>query len=382
VQGGVGVKIDLEIRRGVEVVRTPRVQQLEGIFDIAPSRQSGRVWQHRFSLPEPWNIGVIVGPSGSGKSTLARQAFGNQLVERWDWPADKSILDGFADSIGIREITGLLCSVGFSSPPAWMRPFAALSNGEQFRVNLARTLAQMPELAVVDEFTSVVDRTAARIGSAAVAKAVRKRNQKFIAVTCHYDVLDWLEPDWVYEPHRQKLTVNNEPGGSRGLLWRRPQIELEIVRAYPSAWKLFAPHHYLSGRVHPSAKCFVGQVRLDDDAGAFQPAAFVAALPFPHPSRPGWREHRCVCLPDFQGVGIGNALSEFVAGLFVSEGKRYRSTTGHPAMIRHRARSPLWRMIRRPSFGTRHRGLAGKWMGSAARLTAGFEYVGPASKTT
>lgn len=44
-----------------------------------------------------------------------------------------------------------------------------------------------------------------------------------------------------------------------------------------------------------------------------RPAAFAGVLPFPHPIRPGWREHRLVCLRDFQGVGIGIALSESIA---------------------------------------------------------------------
>jgi hypothetical protein len=381
--------IDCKITRGVEIARTPRVRQLEGIFDVPPSERSERAWHHRITLPDAWSIGVIVGPSGSGKTTLAREMFGQQnpsaqlpapnadvsLVNAWPWPNDKSLLDGFPAAMGIRDITALLCSVGFSSPPAWVRPFAALSTGEQFRVHLARTLAEMPRLAIVDEFTSVVDRTAARIGSAAVAKAVRARKQQFIAVTCHYDVLDWLEPDWVYEPHTMKLTLNSEPGGSRGLLWRRPEIELEIIRVFPAAWNIFKPHHYLSGRLHPASRCYLAMVRLDDDAGEARPAAFVAALPFPHPRRPGWREHRCVCLPEFQGVGIGNAMSECIAGLFTARGKRYTSATSHPAMIAHRVRSPLWKMIRRPALGNRHRGFNGRITGSVDRMTAAFEFV-------
>lgn len=195
------MKIEKVIHRSVDVVRTPRVQQLLGIFDVPPSKRSEQSWRHEIDLPDDWNVGVIVGPSGSGKTTLAREAFGKELVSGWDWPADKSILDGFPTAMGIKDITGLLSSVGFSSPPSWVRPFHVLSNGEQFRVNLARTLAEMPDLSVVDEFSSVVDRTVAQIGSAAVAKTVRRRKQRFVAVTCHYDVLDWLEPDWVYEPH-------------------------------------------------------------------------------------------------------------------------------------------------------------------------------------
>ncbi len=193
------------IVREVAIERTPRVLKLEGLFDIPPSQRSEERWDVHFDLPEAWNVGLIVGPSGSGKSTLARELFGGRLVSAWDWPEHQSILDGFPAGMGIKDITELLSSVGFSSPPSWVRPFRVLSTGEQFRVNLARTLAEMPELAVVDEFTSVVDRTVAQICAAAVAKSVRRRDQKFVAVTCHYDVADWLDPDWIFQPHTGKL---------------------------------------------------------------------------------------------------------------------------------------------------------------------------------
>lgn len=348
-----------------------RSSQAAGMFDLPPGAGS----QNEFSvqiptLEEGWNIGVIVGPSGSGKTTIARHAFGSQIVRQWNWPVDQSLLDGFPLGMGIKEITQLLGSVGFSSPPAWLRPFHLLSNGEQFRVNLARTLAEMPDLAVVDEFTSVVDRTVAKIGSSAISRAVRQMRRRLVAVTCHYDVLPWLEPDWVLD---MADGTTDFPGES-GRRLRRPRIEMEVIRADRSAWKLFSRHHYLSGRLHPSAKCFVGLIEN-------QPAAFVAVLAFPHPIRSGWREHRCVCLPDFQGVGIGNAMSEFIASLFAATGKPYRSVTSHPAMIRHRLRSRLWRMSRPPSrcrigHRTDQRYAGFDRSSSWRRMTASFEYVG------
>lgn len=344
---------------------------MQGLFDVAPAGISEQVWNVSIDPPAGWLIGVIVGPSGAGKSSIARDLFGSALVEKWDWPADRSILDGFPKSMGIKEITGLLSSVGFSSPPAWVRPFGVLSNGQQFRVNLARTLAEKPELAVIDEFTSVVDRQVAQIGSAAVAKAVRLRKQKFVAVTCHYDVIDWLEPDWIYEPHTNRFECKSP---DREFLRRRPKIELRICRVDKAAWKLFKGHHYLSADLHPSAQCFVGLVNQT-------PATFTAVLPFPHPIRPGWREHRTVCLPDFQGVGLGNRMSEYVASLYAARGRPYFSTSSHPSMIRHRAKSPLWRMTRKPQFsGERHRGGSGVRMGKATaidRLAASFEFIGP-----
>jgi hypothetical protein len=43
-----------------------------------------------------------------------------------------------------------------------------------------------------------VDREIAKVSAYAIAKAVRRTAKRFIAVTCHYDVLDWLKPDWVF----------------------------------------------------------------------------------------------------------------------------------------------------------------------------------------
>jgi hypothetical protein len=239
----------------------------------------------------------------------------------------------------------------------------------------------------------VVDRTVAQIGSAAVARTVRKNNLQFIAVTCHYDVLDWLEPDWVYDVAACSMLrscdacVALDRRSSKGATqasqlqapdreclrrYSRPKIDLEIIRTDRSAWPRFKPHHYLSGALNPSAACYVGLVKD-------QPAAFTAVLPFPHPTHSGWREHRTVCLPDFQGVGIGNAMSEFVASLYRATGRPYTSTTSHPAMIHHRAKSPLWRMSRKPGLtGGGRRFSLMRRTAAIDRLTAGFEYVGPA----
>lgn len=362
----------IDCLRSTPIVRTARVLQLEGLFDVPPTECSEVRFTVDLPLDErPWQIGLIVGPSGCGKTTIARELFPDAYVHGFNWPTERSLVDAFPAALGIKEITGLLSSVGFSSPPSWLRPFRALSNGEQFRVTIARALAEQPDLAVVDEFTSVVDRTVAQIASAAIAKTIRRRaNGRFVAVACHYDVIDWLQPDWLYEPAIDRFTWRS--------LQRHPSLELEICRVDRAAWKLFAHHHYLSIDLVPSAQCFLGRVRGE-------PAAFTAVCHFPHATHLAYREHRTVCLPDFQGVGLGNAQSEFVASLFAATGRRYYSSTSHPSMIRHRAASPLWKMHRPPSLASPHVGLArdGRKRGVAAavnRYTAGFAYVGPPAR--
>lgn len=107
-------------------------------------------------------------------------------------------MDDFPENLSVSEITTALCSVGFASPPDWLKSYSCLSQGEKMRVDIARTLLSEKQLAVFDEFTSVVDREVAQVASYAISKAVRRTKKQFIVVTCHYDVIDWLEPDWVF----------------------------------------------------------------------------------------------------------------------------------------------------------------------------------------
>lgn len=188
---------------------------------------------------------------------------------------------------------------------------------------------------------------------------IRAKKLQFVAVTCHEDVEAWLNPDWIYRPAENVFAWR--------LLRRRPEISLRVFRCHSSAWKLFAPHHYLSHSIMRSAVCFLATWRG-------QPVAFSSWIPFFGAGPPTRREHRTVTLPDFQGVGIGNALSALIASMWKALGYRATSTTTHPSMIRSRQKSPLWGMTRSQSLVgtndiTKH---------ASTRLTAGFEYVGPA----
>jgi ABC-type ATPase involved in cell division/GNAT superfamily N-acetyltransferase len=348
----------LTISVSAPIQRTARVQQVEGLFDLVPSRQAALHWDVSLPLEErPWQVGLIVGPSGCGKSTIARGLWPSQLAYEPAWPADRAILDAFPETLSIKEVVALLSSVGFSSPPAWLRPYHVLSTGQQFRARLAVLLAACPDLAVMDEFTSTVDRTVAQIGSHALAKTVRQRGQKFIAVTCHEDVEAWLKPDWVYRPDANAFAWR--------FLQRRPAIELRVCRVGREAWRVFKQHHYLSAALAPAAVCFA----------AFWNGRMVAFSAWVHALTPrgGKREHRTVTLPDYQGAGIGHALSTHLAAMWKALGHRASSTTTHPAFIAARQRSPHWRMIRAPSLAPRQ----GPFRHANKRLTAGFLYIGP-----
>jgi len=360
-------RVDLVVKS--PITKTARVLQASSMFDLPPTEASIERWSFDVDLPSSWNVGLIVGPSGAGKSTVARALFGDAVIDEgaFAWSSDRTIIDDFPAAMSVKEIIALLSSVGFSSPPSWLRPFAVLSTGQRFRVHVARALAEQRAITVIDEFTSVVDRTVAQIGSHAIARSVRQRGQRFVAVSCHSDIIDWLQPDWIIEMPSGTFTARSHR--------RRPDVALEIQRCDSSIWHAFAQHHYLNTDLHKGAACFVASI-------ASRPVAFAAVLSFPHQHVPGWRGHRTVCLPDFQGVGIGNKLSEFVAACYSATRKPFRSVTSHPAMIRYRNASPLWAMVREPSRVVGLSKTRGKeWLhrrNSCNRSTATFQFVGEA----
>lgn len=353
--------VDVVVESDIE--RSFRVEQIASMFDVAFEDKTRHRWRVDLDIErEPaWQIGVIVGPSGSGKTTIARAAFGDAFHTGFDWHPSRAVIDGFPEGLPTKAITLALSSVGFSSPPSWVKPYHVLSNGEKFRVELARLLLDDRPLVVVDEWTSVVDRTVAQVGSAAVAKAVRRGKKQLVALSCHYDILEWLEPDWVYDLRDQELS------------WarlQRPRIDLAVERRPAREWHMFAPHHYLSAAALPSAHCYIA-THKDEPVACVMVLAAIGRKNM-------WREARCVVMPDYQGLGIGGRLSDAVASLYRARGCRYRASAAHPALIAYWRKSPLWRIVGMARGGRhQHHGLRrARSAVSYGRSIVTVEYVG------
>jgi ABC-type ATPase involved in cell division len=361
--------VDLVVESSL--ARTPRVKQLEGMFDVPAQEKLRHEWHGEVPLDErDWNVGLIVGPSGAGKSSVSRQLFGEE--RRFGWTAG-SVIEDFDKKFSIQEVAEICSAVGFNTIPSWMKPFNVLSTGEKFRVELARHLLEGGDLIMVDEFTSVIDRQVAHIGCHAVQKHVRKRGKKFVAVTCHYDVIDWLQPDWVLEPVTMTFQWRS--------LQRRPPLDVEIARVDHAAWQLFAPFHYLTADLHRGAACFVLFV-----AGV--PASFAGVLHRPHAKVNDIKGvSRLVTLPDYQGLGLALILADKLGAAYKANGWRLHTYPAHPSLVRAFDKSPRWALHKKPGqfspslgktsslAGGQRRADGTQWnMGS--RPCAVFEYCG------
>ena len=162
-------------------------------YDISSGKVNSEIPD--FELPkEDFGIGLIVGGSGSGKTTILKKFQKAWLDFPVSWNKEKAIISHFGS---YEEGKEKLAAAGLNSIPCWVKPFRCLSNGEQFRANLARSIR---DGAIIDEFTSVVDRNVAKSCSVALSKYVKRNNIKGIVLaSCHYDIIEWLQPDWIFD---------------------------------------------------------------------------------------------------------------------------------------------------------------------------------------
>lgn len=362
------------------VTRSTRARQLEGSFDVPPRDTQRLRWHVELPIEtRPWQVGLITGPSGCGKSTLLRRAFGDVPDLAW---GTTGVVDDFAPTAKIADITAACSAVGFNTIPAWLRPYSVLSTGERFRVELARRLLDSsPDAPILlDEFTSVVDRQVARIGSDAVQRWVRKNDRQLVVATCHPDVEDWLNPDWVCEPIASHLDGGITPSTFYWRsLQRRPPVEVEITGATYAAWRLFAPYHYLTAQLNHSARCYMLWASIE---GEMRPAVFAGLLHRPHRApRDGavWGISRVVTLPDWQGLGLAFVLMDTLGAAYRAVGNQVHMYPAHPSLIRSFDRSPRWKLVGKPTIKSTQAGpnstTVQKWR-PGGRPNAVFRYIG------
>lgn len=194
--------ISFDFTKKSPIDETFRVSKIRSAFDYQ-NKESEEHFKGEIKLPESWQIGAIVGASGTGKTSIANKLFEKEINQKYEYN-HASVIDDMPSECSVEEITKMFYAVGFGSVPSWLKPFSVLSNGEKMRVELANRLLRN-ELSIFDEFTSVVDRNVAKTMCIATKKTMQKMpNKKLVVVSCHYDILEWLQPDWVFDTNEYR----------------------------------------------------------------------------------------------------------------------------------------------------------------------------------
>jgi GNAT superfamily N-acetyltransferase len=135
-------------------------------------------------------------------------------------------------------------------------------------------------------------------------------------------------------------------------------------------WKMFRQYHYLNGSLGAGVRCYCAVYQG-------KPIAFVAVAAV-RMKVSYYRVSRLVVLPDYQGVGVGKRLLNFIAELYTSQTKRpFYILTSNPQIIRGINKN--WKITR---FGHASQGSSRSEINhelknsiSRNRLTATMQYL-------
>lgn len=174
-------------------------------FGIA-REQTARTLAIDFEIPLTSGCGEIAcfsGPSGSGKSSLLRATVDELRRDQHNSVltleeielGEESVIDGFP-GLSIERAVEILSQCGLGEARILLQTPRELSDGQRYRLRLARAIVCHPTWLVADEFTAVLDRTLARVIAWNVRKMSRRTGIGVLIATTHQDILHDLKPDW------------------------------------------------------------------------------------------------------------------------------------------------------------------------------------------
>ena len=92
---------------------------------------------------------------------------------------------------------------------------------------------------------------------------------------------------------------------------------------------------------------------------------------------PGWRVHRLVVLPDFQGLGIATKFLEYLGDMYAYHERRLYLRTSHVKLINYFLHSKKWQGDGKLIHSHQDTGqLAGRKI-NEVRLSTSFKYIAP-----
>lgn len=308
-----------EVHLKSDVVKSFRGVKAGQSLDIDMEKKSEHNLEISADITSNYNVGLIVGASGSGKTTLAEEIFGKDCFKTV-LKDEEAVIDQFPKEYSYDEVASMLSGVGLTSVPCWIRPAYTLSNGQKARAECALQMAKSNiDLTIIDEWTSVVDRTVAKVMSHSISKHARKNDKKIILVACHYDIIEWLNPDWIIDCNKQSYEDRRELSQNEK---KKEKLTFTVKPTTGATWKYFSKYHYLNDRLVGGINQHYGLFHKDTQIGFI---SFNNYVPRRRSSGKGTQKfkmhfNRLVIHPDYCGFGLGIKFLNITAKDMVEQG--------------------------------------------------------------
>lgn len=163
------------------------------------------------------DVVYVTGQSGSGKSVILRElqslmAKDGQTVASIDdfvFQDDTNVIDQLGKTTS--DALGLLSMAGLNDAYLFVRKPSEMSDGQKYRLKIAKLIESGADVWVADEFGAVLDRVTAQVVASNLQRAARAAGATVIVATTHEDLKNALRPSVQITKHyKERVKVDYE----------------------------------------------------------------------------------------------------------------------------------------------------------------------------
>ncbi|EPJ5862854.1 ATP-binding cassette domain-containing protein [Raoultella ornithinolytica] len=163
------------------------------------------------------DVVYVTGQSGSGKSVILRELQGlmakNGLtvasIDDFVFQDDTNVIDQLGKTTS--DALGLLSMAGLNDAYLFVRKPSEMSDGQKYRLKIAKLIESGADVWVADEFGAVLDRVTAQVVASNLQRAARAAGATVIVATTHEDLKNALRPSVQITKHyKERVKVDYE----------------------------------------------------------------------------------------------------------------------------------------------------------------------------
>lgn len=212
------IQHNVDIRFSTSVERTARVLDVSSAFGLELSDKEFVIYDNLKFQTAPGQRIYVTGQSGSGKSlilkALEKDYIDNGLkvanidsVELEEKPIIELVGENTDEAVQLLQVAGI------GDAYLLIRKPKELSDGQRYRLKIAKLMESDADVWLCDEFGAVLDRKTAKLLAFSIWKMSLKRKVTTVIATTHKDLLFDFAPHLVIEKrygHEIKLQRFND----------------------------------------------------------------------------------------------------------------------------------------------------------------------------
>lgn len=199
------------------VNKTIRTLEIAESFGLGLDEKAWTLYDNLELDIERGDVVYVTGQSGSGKSVVLRElqrlmADAGQRVASIDdfvFADDTNVIDQLGKTTS--DALGLLSMAGLNDAYLFVRKPSEMSDGQKYRLKIAKLIESGADVWVADEFGAVLDRVTAQVVASNLQRAARAVGATVIVATTHEDLKNALRPSVQITKHyKERVKVDYE----------------------------------------------------------------------------------------------------------------------------------------------------------------------------